>query len=233
MACFQGAGRLCPWPRAVRILLQGIGSIGDKTEIGLHWERQSMGRCQHHARAGQTAETNLGGDQGRETALLDEAHLDGCRPRSISINWPHARGDARSVRRTWADKITGWRWRAEGEVGEEESCSGFCRPPAKPRSSNVDMAAHRRVARPSDHHAHHVSPAPVNWREAARTCSATIRTQGHCPRIPHLCHQRARSAAPDRLGRCARCPAEKRLDADSGAGRLRGHQTPARLQCRY
>jgi hypothetical protein len=60
-------------------------------------------------------EADLGRDEGRETALLHEAHLDGCR--WISINWPCG-----SSSWYWGDAPgRARRWREMGVDGEVES----------------------------------------------------------------------------------------------------------------
>ena len=84
----------------------------------------------------------LGGDEGRETALLEEAHLDGCG--LISTNWrvpacPFAPGDVPGRARRWG----GDGGRAVGGEVREESCK-------------ADYAgAFRQATTPASSHRHH------------------------------------------------------------------------------
>jgi hypothetical protein len=69
-------------------------------------------------------QADLGRDQGRETALLDKAHLDGW----LAINWHQLQllwGQLVTGRRTWAGKTMEGRWGVDGEVVQE--AASFCR----------------------------------------------------------------------------------------------------------
>jgi hypothetical protein len=66
----------------MRMLPGDVGMAGTTRDC-LHWARRS-GDMVSIVRDRQSVSTHLGRDQGRETALLDEAHLDGCQ--SISTN---------------------------------------------------------------------------------------------------------------------------------------------------
>lgn len=108
----------------------GTAVTGGLSRAGRQWQaagayagRGNLQAMSVSARAAGTQQTarraHLGGNEGRERALGDEAHLDGWG--RVSINWPKLAGGGRGGaggRRTCAGKTMGSRWRTWGRGAE-------------------------------------------------------------------------------------------------------------------
>ena len=98
--CLAWAGSVSGGHQSARRAQLGeIGAIEEHSRERLTFGEAicatGLGHCETRRRVGGAY---LGGDQGRETTLLDEAHRDGCS--SISINWPLELQWSRLGRRT-------------------------------------------------------------------------------------------------------------------------------------
>ena len=173
----------------------------------------------------------LGRDQGRQSAALDEAHLDGWH--TISINWPVA------VRRLGSGCGPGLarRWSGDGDraVGEVQGKKAARRDLPAPSPSNhpsfIPSTSRTSTSATSTTH-HHVCPTEDNRIEVLRACPAALCDQGYRPYIPHVCDQRADTArTQDDFRGCARRQAHERFDPDPGGRSCRGNEASARLQC--